>query len=36
MIAEVIINSSAKKLNRTFDYHIPSDIEEIVEIGTKV
>lgn len=36
MIAEVIINNSAKKLNRTFDYNIPKDMEELVKIGTKV
>lgn len=36
MIAEVIINNSAKKLNRTFDYNIPKDLEELVKIGTKV
>lgn len=36
MIAEVIINSSAKKLNRTFDYNIPNEWTELVNIGTKV
>ena len=36
MIAEVIINRSAKKLNRTFDYNIPKELEELVIIGSKV
>ena len=36
MIAEVIINSAAKKLNKTFDYHIPKDLEDFVYVGTKV
>ena len=29
MVAEVIINSTAKKLNRTFDYNIPKELENI-------
>ena len=36
MIAEVIINSAAKKLNKTFDYHIPERLEDFVYVGTKV
>ena len=36
MVAEVIINSAAKQLNRTFDYNIPKELENIVFIGTKV
>lgn len=36
MIAEVIINTTAKKLNKTFDYRIPPFLEELVHIGTKV
>ena len=36
MIAEVIINRSAKKLNRTFDYNIPVELEELVVIGSRV
>ena len=36
MIAEVIINSTAKKLNRTFDYHIPQELEDYIIIGSKV
>ena len=36
MIAEVIINRGAKKLNRTFDYNIPKDLEELILVGSKV
>lgn len=36
MIAQVIINSTAKQLNRTFDYNIPKELEELIFIGTKV
>ncbi len=36
MIAEVIINSTAKKLNRTFDYRVPKQMEEYIIIGSKV
>lgn len=36
MVAEVIINSSAKKLNRTFDYNIPKELENMIFIGSKV
>lgn len=36
MIAEVIINRTAKKLNRTFDYGIPKDLEDRIIIGSKV
>lgn len=36
MIAEVIINRNAKKLNRTFDYEIPKEIEEFIFVGSKV
>ena len=36
MIAEVIINRTAKKLNRTFDYRIPKELEDLIIIGSKV
>ena len=36
MIAEVVINRSAKSLNRTFDYNIPLEFEELVVIGSRV
>ena len=36
MVAEVIINRSAKKLNRTFDYNIPKNMQDFVIIGSKV
>lgn len=36
MIAEIIINRTAKKLNRTFDYKIPKELEDIIIVGSKV
>ena len=36
MIAEIIIDSKAKKLNRKFDYKIPKNLEDIIEIGSRV
>ena len=36
MIAEVIINRTAKKLNRTFDYLVPEELEDLIIIGSKV
>ena len=36
MVAEVIINRGTKKLNRTFDYNIPKEIEELILVGSKV
>lgn len=36
MIAEVIINSNVKNLNRIFDYTIPVELESRVNIGTRV
>ena len=36
MIAEVIIDSKAKKLNRKFDYKIPKNLEDIIEVGSRV
>ena len=33
MVAEVIINSTVKNLNRIFDYKIPEELEEKVSIG---
>ena len=36
MIAEVIINRTAKKLNRTFDYNIPQILKDLVTVGSKV
>jgi len=36
VIAEIVINRSAKKLNRTFDYGIPKELEEIIMIGSTV
>ena len=36
MIAEIIINRTAKRLNRTFDYNIPKELEELIMIGSNV
>lgn len=36
MIAEVILNSNSKQLNRVFDYQIPEDLVSTVKIGSRV
>ena len=36
MVAEVIINRSAKKLNKTFDYNIPKELSDFIIVGSKV
>lgn len=36
MVAEIIINSNARALNRIFDYIVPKDLENQVKIGTRV
>ena len=36
MIAEVIIDSRAKQLNRKFDYKIPKELEDIISTGSRV
>ena len=36
MIAEVIIDSRAKKLNRKFDYKIPENLLDIIDVGSRV
>ena len=36
MIAQVIINTTAKKLNTIFDYNIPENLQDFISIGTKV
>ena len=36
MIAEVIIDSKARKLNRKFDYEIPKELEDLVFVGSRV
>lgn len=33
MIAEVIISSNVKNLNRIFDYQVPSSMESLIQIG---
>lgn len=36
MIAEVILNSNAKNLDKTFDYTIPAEMENKIKIGNRV
>ena len=36
MIAEVIINSNVKTLNRTFDYLVPTELESKVKVGARI
>ncbi len=36
MVAEVIINSIVKNLNRVFDYNIPINLEDKIKIGSRV
>lgn len=36
MIAEVILNSNAKQLNRVFDYQIPENLSSKVKIGSRI
>jgi len=36
MIAEIIINSNVKDLNKTFDYNIPKELENKAKIGSRV
>ena len=35
MVAEVIINSTVKTLNRVFDYNIPDYLENRIYIGSR-
>ena len=36
MIAEIIINSNVKNLNRIFDYNVPTEYVGIIAIGDRV
>lgn len=36
MVAEIIINRAAKKLNKVFDYNIPKELEGFIIVGSKV
>lgn len=36
MIAEVIINSNAKDLDKTFDYEVPEEMQDKIKIGNRV
>lgn len=36
MVAEVIINSTVKNLNKTFDYHVPAELAGTIKLGDRV
>jgi len=36
MIAEVIVNTTAKELNKTFDYIIPEALKNEIKVGSRV
>ena len=36
MFAEIIINSNARALNKTFDYIVPKELESSIKIGSRV
>ena len=36
MFAEIILNASAKQLNKVFDYCVPNEIENEIKIGNRV
>ena len=36
MIAQVIINSNVKNLNRIFDYNVPSEMQGTICVGDRV
>ena len=36
MIAEIILNSNAKDLDRTFDYEVPEEMQKDIKIGNRV
>ncbi len=36
MVAEVIINSTVKSLNKTFDYHVPAELAGTIKLGDRV
>lgn len=36
MVAEIVVNSTAKQLNKTFDYLIPRNMEQHIKIGSRV
>ena len=36
MVAEVIINSNVKNLNKIFDYHVPTEMEGTICVGDRI
>ena len=36
MIAQIILNSNAKDLDRTFDYEVPEEMQKNIKLGNRV
>ena len=36
MIASILVDVSAREVDKTFDYHVPEQFEEVIEIGQRV
>lgn len=36
MVVKVLVNTSVKKLNKVYDYSVPSELEESIEVGKRV
>ena len=36
MIAQVIVDVAARQTDRVFEYHVPSDIEKEIQVGSRV
>ncbi len=36
MVAEVIINSTVKNLNKTFDYNVPTELVGTIKVGDRI
>ena len=36
MVAKVLVNTSVKKLNKVYDYSVPSELEKSIEVGKRV
>lgn len=36
MVAEVIINSTVKNLNKIFDYNVPTELVGTIKVGSRV
>ena len=36
MIASILVDVKAKEVDKTFDYHVPAHLEEVIELGQRV